>query len=120
MRECLYQFRVLYPLASGFSHESIFLRGFLLLNGHGSHVNKEEAASFARANNLHFVCLPSHTTHFLQPPDRFFFSPSKFDVNKTSGTWIKNRPGRGLMKLAEAWGIGKKKAMHSEHAMSTR
>ena len=82
----------------------------LLLDGHCSHVNNEEALCFAEKNNIHVLCLPPHTTHFLQPLDRSFFKPLKSAFNQACGTWIRNHPGRGITKLtfgnlfAEAWG----------------
>jgi transposase len=82
----------------------------LLLDGHCSHVNNEEALSFAEKCNINLLCLPPHTTHFLQPLDRSFFKPLKSAFNQACGTWIRNHPGRGVTKLtfgnlfAEAWG----------------
>jgi 4-hydroxybenzoate polyprenyltransferase len=46
----------------------------LLLDGHCSHVNNEEALCFADKNNIHVLYLPPHTRHFLQPLDRSFFN----------------------------------------------
>jgi hypothetical protein len=71
----------------------------LLLDGHCSYVNNEEALCFAEKNNIHVLCLPPHTRHYLQPLDRSFFKPLKSAFNEACGTWIRNHPGRGKTKL---------------------
>src|SRR6266478_2665570 len=40
----------------------------LIFDGHSSH-ESEEANKLAEENNIHFIRLPSHTTHKLQPLD---------------------------------------------------
>ena len=40
----------------------------LLLDGHASHVSIE-VIELARSNDVHMLCLPTHTTHILQPID---------------------------------------------------
>jgi hypothetical protein len=81
---------------------------FLLRDSQSSYINNAEAPAFADANNLHFLCIPSHTTHILQPSNKSFFSPSNFDSNKALGAWVKNLPARASTKKmfrnhAEAW-----------------
>jgi len=46
----------------------------LIFDGHSSH-DSEEADKIAEENNIHFVRLPSHTTHKLQPLDVGLFGP---------------------------------------------
>jgi hypothetical protein len=46
----------------------------LIFDGHSSH-DSEEADKIAEENNIHFVCLPPHTTHKLQPLDVGLFGP---------------------------------------------
>ena len=38
----------------------------LIQDGHGSHISTE-LVERARTNDMHLLCLPSHTTHLLQP-----------------------------------------------------
>ncbi len=46
----------------------------LILDGHNSHCT-HKFCSFAREHNIIVICLPSHTTHALQPCDVLIFSP---------------------------------------------
>ncbi|KAK9703819.1 DDE superfamily endonuclease [Popillia japonica] len=39
----------------------------LVLDGHASHCTSVELLELADANDVVLICLPSHTTHFLQP-----------------------------------------------------
>jgi hypothetical protein len=57
----------------------------LLWDGHCCHFNNEEALSFVETNNVHLLCLPLLTTHFLQPQYRFFFK--HFEVCIHSHFW---------------------------------
>ena len=49
----------------------------LVLDEHGSHITIE-VIEYARLNEMHLLCLPSHTSHILQPLDvgvfKTFFS----------------------------------------------
>jgi hypothetical protein len=46
----------------------------LLFNGHESHVTLE-AVQYCKDNKVILLCLPSHSTHILQPLDIGVFSP---------------------------------------------
>ena len=46
----------------------------LLLDGHDSHVTGE-AIDFCIRHNMKLICLPSHSTHLLQPLDVGVFLP---------------------------------------------
>lgn len=48
----------------------------LILNGASSHVG-EKMLQYAKANSIHILCLPSHTTHLLQVADVAVFHPFK-------------------------------------------
>ena len=48
----------------------------LIFDGHHSHISVE-LLEYARAKNVHLVCLPSHTSHILQPMDVGVFGPMK-------------------------------------------
>ena len=48
----------------------------LVLDGHGSHITIE-VIEFAQSNNIHLLCLPSHTSHILQPLDIGVFKSFK-------------------------------------------
>jgi len=82
----------------------------LLLDGHASHVNSIDVIDLAVSYNITMVCLPPHTTHYLQPLDRAFFKPLKVHYDNACRTFLSNHPGRQITKLqfgsllSEAWG----------------
>jgi len=47
----------------------------LVLDGHSTHVENYEFIQHAIDHNIHLICLPSHSTHILQPLDVGIFSP---------------------------------------------
>jgi hypothetical protein len=49
----------------------------LVLDGHASHCNEFEMLDCARSNDIVLLCLPPHTTKYLQPLERTFFKPLK-------------------------------------------
>lgn len=49
----------------------------LILDGHASHMNCPNMLQKAYDNDIIILCLPSHTTHYLQPLDRVVFKPLK-------------------------------------------
>ena len=46
----------------------------LLFDGHGSHLTRQ-VVSFCKEHNIILLCLPSHSTHILQPCDVGAFLP---------------------------------------------
>jgi len=53
-------------------HSSAVRPVLLILDGHGSHKDMK-VIEYARDNHVHVLSTPPHTTHKLQPLDRFFF-----------------------------------------------
>lgn len=49
----------------------------LILDGHTSHTSADRLLELAANNDFVLFCLPSHSTHFLQPLDRCFFKSLK-------------------------------------------
>ena len=92
----------------------------LILDGHSSHCNSVEMLEFVVRNQIHLVCLPSHTTHYLQPLDRSVFRSLKHFFNQATSCWVKLHPGRRITRLqfgeliCEAWG----KAATTQNAVS--
>lgn len=82
----------------------------LILDGHASHCNSIEMLEFAETNGIILICLPSHTTHYLQPLDRAVFKSVKNAFYNAAKKWMKNHPGRKLSRLQfgellnESWG----------------
>ena len=80
----------------------------LIVDGHSSHLSIE-AIEFAKANSIHILCLPSHTTHILQPLDIGVFKSFKSHFSKACTKYIVDHPGRVITPeilpsmVAEAW-----------------
>ena len=80
----------------------------LIQDGHGSHVSID-LIELARANDVHLLCLPSHTTHILQPLDVGVFKSFKSHFSKACSRYLANNPGRVITNdklaylVAEAW-----------------
>jgi len=80
----------------------------LILDGHASHVSIE-VIELARCNQIHMLCLPSHTTHILQPLDVGVFKSLKANYSKACRKYISENPGRVVTTeavaslLAVAW-----------------
>ena len=68
-----------------------------------------DAIEFARANNIHLLCLPSHTTHILQPFDVGVFKSFKSNFSKSCSNYLAKHPGRVVTPeilsslVADAW-----------------
>lgn len=81
----------------------------LILDGHGSHMNSYEMLETAVQNDVILLCLPSHTTHFLQPLDRAFFKPLKTYFKSACDEFIRANPRKKIERrhfgalLATAW-----------------
>ena len=65
----------------------------LLQDGHASHTSIE-VIELARANNIHLLCLPAHTTHILQSLDVGVFKSFKSNFSKASTKYLASHPGR--------------------------
>ena len=80
----------------------------LLQDGHVSHTSIE-LIELARANNIHLLCLPAHTTHIFQPLDVGVFKSFKSNFSKACSKYLGRHPGRVITPdklaslVAEAW-----------------
>ncbi|XP_072392153.1 uncharacterized protein [Diabrotica undecimpunctata] len=68
----------------------------LLLDGHGPHTNSPDILEIKLENNVHFLCLSSHTTHYLQPLDQSFFKPLKAYYRNAAIEWGNANPGKKI------------------------
>ena len=81
----------------------------IMLDGQSSQINGYEMLQFAAENNIVWLCLPSHTTHYLQPLERAFFKPLKSNVYLACGSWMISNENRKFNHLqfgkllCEAW-----------------
>ena len=64
----------------------------LVLDGHGSHITID-VIEYARANEIHMLCLPSHTSHVLQPLDVGVFKSFKSFFSKVCRQYMAKNPG---------------------------
>lgn len=107
---------------SGWINEGLFSRWFdfflenipptrpvlLIYDGHASHISIELIEK-SRAHNIHLLCLPSHTTHLLQPLDLSVFKPLKTNYSKACKQLLAKNPGRVITTndiaglVAQAW-----------------
>lgn len=70
----------------------------LVLDGHASQCTSVELLELADANDVVLICLPSHTTHFLQPLDRAVFKSLKSNFYNACRNWIRTNPGRQIKR----------------------
>ena len=54
----------------------------LILDGYGSHTMVPSVLDYLVANQIHAICMPSHSSEFLQPLDISCFSPTKGEFRK--------------------------------------
>ena len=80
----------------------------LIMDGHGTHMSIE-LIELARSSGVHLLCLPSHTTHVLQPLDVGIFKSFKSNFSKACSKYLAAHPGRVITSdklaslVAEAW-----------------
>lgn len=80
----------------------------IIEDGHSSHISIEVIEE-ARKNDVHFLCLPSHTTHILQPLDVAVFKSFKTNYSKACKQFLDSHPGQVVTSeaiagiLAQAW-----------------
>ena len=93
-----------------FNQHKVPGKAILLLDGHASHVKSIAVIDLAVSYDITMVCLPPHTTHYLQPLDRAFFRPLKVHYDNACRTFLSNHPGRQITKLqfgsllSKSWG----------------
>lgn len=81
----------------------------LILDGHTSHCNLCEMLEFAEEHEIIMICLPAHTTHYLQPLDRSAFKSLKNHYYEACNNFVKRNPQQRISRLnfggllAEAW-----------------
>ena len=73
----------------------------LIQDGHTSHVSIP-LIELAQKSNVHLLCLPSHTTHILQPLDVGVFKSFKSNFSKACHKFLMGRPGQVITTAAIA------------------
>ena len=77
----------------------------LIEDGHSSHITLD-TIKLARANNIHLLCLPSHSSHILQPLDIGVFKSFKSEYSKACRRYLTANPGRVITSEVIASLIG--------------
>ena len=70
----------------------------VLVDGHESHCDNFEMLQHCVDSGLTMVCLPPHTTHWLQPTDRSFFKPLKKNYYEEAACFVRTN-GRSFTKI---------------------
>ena len=73
----------------------------LIQDGHASHISIP-LIELAQKSNVHFLCLPSHTTHILQLLDVGVFKSFKSNFSKACHKFLMGRPGQVITTAAIA------------------
>lgn len=72
----------------------------LIIDGHASHLNNPETLTFALSNDIEFLCLPNHCTHYLQPLDRAVFKSLKLFFYQAASNWMKTKDRPAISRLS--------------------
>ena len=78
----------------------------LIEDGHASHISIE-VIELARENAVYLLCLPSHTTHILQPLDVGVFKSLKSHYSRECRKYLMDHPGQVITPHNIASLIGK-------------
>lgn len=70
----------------------------LVVDGHDSHSRNIDMLEHCVDNGLTLLCLPPHTTHWLQPTDKSFFKPLKKYYYEEAAAFVRNH-GRSFTKI---------------------
>ncbi|KAK9688573.1 DDE superfamily endonuclease [Popillia japonica] len=73
--------------------------GVLILDGHSSHCSSVDTLEFVVETNIVLLCLPSHTTNYLQPHDRALFKTLKSYYYDPCNCYIRMNPNRKISTL---------------------
>ena len=80
----------------------------LIEDGHGSHITLD-VIELARANNIHLLCLPAHTSLILQTLDIGVFKSFKSGYSKACRKYLMANSGRVITSeviaslVSETW-----------------
>ena len=77
----------------------------LIYDGHGSHLSIEVIEK-AKKNDIHFLCLPSHCTHLLQPLHVSVMFSLKTHFGKACKQFLGQNVGRAIIEADLAYLVG--------------
>jgi hypothetical protein len=90
----------------------------LVVDGHNSH-HTNAFLRYARDNNIHILCYPSHTTHVLQGLDVGCFGPLKIAWGKAREDWERNHGKVTKTNFLEVYALARAVAMTPENIKSS-
>jgi len=70
----------------------------LIVDGHSSHISWQ-VVKFALDHNIHIICLPSKSTHLLQPLDVGCFSLLQTTYERNLSIWLRYNPLSAISKV---------------------
>lgn len=91
----------------------------LIMDNHDSHISIQ-ALSYAKANGIHLLTIPPHTSHKLQPLDRTVYGPLKSQYNRACDDWMAHHAGKTMTiyEVAECFGKAFAKAFAVKNIVS--
>ncbi|CAM1298818.1 Uncharacterised protein g2225 [Pycnogonum litorale] len=92
----------------------------LIFDGHATHTKTINLIERARANHMHILVIPPHTSHRLQPLDVSFMAPLSTYYEQEVRYWLRNHPGKviTIYQVGELFGTAYRKAATASTAMS--
>ncbi|KAJ8043342.1 Tigger transposable element-derived protein 2 [Holothuria leucospilota] len=68
-----------------------------VLDGHASHLTIE-VLKYANENKIMLLCLPPHSTHWMQPLDKTVFKSIKCSYDKACAKFMRDNPGKPITR----------------------
>ena len=82
-----------------YTHPNIDSPRCLIVDGHSSHI-AWRVVKYALDHNIYMICLPSKSTHLLQPLDVGCFRVLQRIYERNLSTWLQNNPLSAISKVA--------------------
>jgi len=88
----------------------------LVLEGHYSHTRNLQFVTLARENHVDIICLPTHSSHKMQPFDKAFMEPLKTFYCQEIEKWLRSHPGQvvTVYQIGKLFGSAYKRAATGE------
>ncbi|XP_071476076.1 uncharacterized protein [Diadema antillarum] len=81
-----------------FRNHAIAGKVILIIDGHASHVRSTAVLEYCIANEIILVCLPSHSTKYLQPLDRSVYKSLKSNFQTVTNLFKRRNPQQNITK----------------------
>lgn len=92
----------------------------LIFDGHATHTKNLTLVEKARANHVHIIVIPPHTSHRLQPLDVAFMFPLNTYYEQETKKWLINNPGKAITiyQVGELFGNAFQRAATAQNAIN--